>query len=69
MPRSVGSTGLVVDSEFRRNGIAEALVKAAEKWAYKEGLNRIVVRSNATRKESHVFYPSVGFKHSKTSYT
>ncbi len=61
-------TGLVVGSKYRRNGIAEALVSAAEKWANGQGLKQIVVRSNVSREESHVFYSSIGFAHSKTSH-
>ncbi|ASK53383.1 histone acetyltransferase [Vibrio tarriae] len=61
-------TGLIVGAEYRRNGIAEALVNAAEKWASSQGLKQIVVRSNVSREESHVFYRSIGFTHSKTSH-
>ena len=61
-------TGLVVGSRFRRHGIAQALVKAAELWANEQGLEQIVVRSNISRKESHVFYSSIGFNQSKTSH-
>ncbi|SDH91662.1 Ribosomal protein S18 acetylase RimI [Vibrio xiamenensis] len=60
-------TGLVVGKAFRRRGIANALVSAAEQWACSLGLTRLVVRSNAARKESHDFYPSAGFSHTKTS--
>jgi GNAT superfamily N-acetyltransferase len=61
-------TGLVVGSQFRRHGIADSLVTVAEKWAREEHLDRVVVRSNAKRIESHAFYPSVGYKHSKISH-
>lgn len=61
-------TGLVVGEKYRRNGIAESLVKGVEEWASEQGLKRVDVRSNAARKESHIFYPSVGFEHSKTSH-
>jgi len=60
-------TGLVVGARFRRKGIAQALVNAAQHWAQEQNLERLVVRSNALRKESHIFYPSIGFSHSKTS--
>ncbi len=60
-------TGLVVGAAFRRQGIAGALVAGAELWAKQQDVHRLVVRSNAARKESHIFYPSVGFVHSKTS--
>ncbi len=61
-------TGLVVGEKYRRNGVAESLVKGVEQWASEQGLVRVDVRSNSARKESHIFYPSVGFEHSKTSH-
>ncbi|MFV0573983.1 MAG: GNAT family N-acetyltransferase [Vibrio sp.] len=60
-------TGLVVGAAFRRQGVAKLLVDAAENWAHEQQLNRLVVRSNAKRVESHLFYPSIGFEHTKTS--
>ena len=44
-------TGLVVDPCARRKGIGKALVLAAEQWARKKGLDKIVVRSKAARAE------------------
>jgi GNAT superfamily N-acetyltransferase len=61
-------TGLVVGAEFRRNGIADALVSVAESWAKEQYLEKLVVRSNIARKESHIFYPKAGFTHSKTTH-
>ncbi len=60
-------TGLVVGHDYRRLGIAQALVEKAQEWAVNQGLEKIVVRSNIERKESHAFYPKVGFKKSKTT--
>lgn len=61
-------TGLVVGAAYRRNGIAGRLVSAAEGWARQQGLDRIVVRSNAQRVESHIFYPAFNYERTKTSH-
>jgi GNAT superfamily N-acetyltransferase len=53
--------GLVVSASVRRQGVGRALVAAAEDWARARGIDRLVVRSNLTRSESHRFYPDIGF--------
>ena len=58
--------GLVVDAEHRRKGVGRALIHAGEQWAKDQGYSRIVVRSNAVRKEAHDFYPSLGYDSVKT---
>jgi GNAT superfamily N-acetyltransferase len=61
--------GLVVDSGARRSGAGRALVALALDWARSEGFEKVRVRSNAQRVESHQFYPAVGFTRIKTSHT
>jgi predicted N-acetyltransferase YhbS len=58
--------GLVVDAQHRRKGVGRALIHAGEQWAKAKGYSRIVVRSNAVRKEAHDFYPSLGYNPVKT---
>jgi len=53
--------GLLVAERARRLGIASALVAKAEAWARELGAEVLVVRSNETRVESHIFYPKLGF--------
>lgn len=61
-------TGLIVGSSFRRLGIGNRLVNAAEEWALSLGLSQVVVRSNVNRLESHEFYRSLGFELRKTAH-
>jgi GNAT superfamily N-acetyltransferase len=58
--------GLVVWDGMRRAGVGRALVAGAEAWARGTGAANVVVRSNAKRAESHVFYPSLGYEAYKT---
>lgn len=58
--------GLIVASSARRQGTGRALVKEAEQWARKLGADKIVVRSNVQRSESHAFYPALGYELTKT---
>lgn len=60
--------GLIVSAAARRGGIGTLLVQAAESWAAARGLQAIVVRSNATRQESHAFYRKIGYTPSKTQH-
>jgi GNAT superfamily N-acetyltransferase len=61
-------TGLIVDPNARRQGVAKALVTAAEQWVNKSGFESIRVRSNISRVESHEFYQRMGFVRSKTQH-
>jgi GNAT superfamily N-acetyltransferase len=60
--------GLVVAAEARRAGVGRALVAAAERWSRESGLERITVRSNVLRSESHQFYPSLGYARQKSQH-
>ncbi|MGH7669072.1 MAG: GNAT family N-acetyltransferase [Gemmatimonadaceae bacterium] len=61
--------GLVVDAGARRAGVGRQLVVAVERWAAGRGLDRVVVRSNVVRPESHPFYEGIGYARVKTQHT
>ena len=60
--------GLVVASRARRTGVGLALVSAAERWAARQGMTSIAVRSNVARLESHPFYERAGYARKKTQH-
>jgi GNAT superfamily N-acetyltransferase len=57
--------GLVVDEAWRRQGIGQQLVRAAEHWARERGHSSVRVRSNVVRGAAHHFYRSAGFVEAK----
>ena len=57
--------GMVVHENFRRKGIGKMLVKKVIEWAHLKKSNKIRVRCNSLRKETHVFYNSIGFIETK----
>lgn len=57
--------GLVVDENYRRNGIGKILVEKVIEWANSKNSTKIRVRCNAVRKETHIFYSKIGFNETK----
>jgi GNAT superfamily N-acetyltransferase len=53
--------GLIVDEQYRGNGIGSKLVEAAIFWAKSIGVS-VRVRSNSMRDATHKFYQAQGFK-------
>ena len=58
--------GLVIDENFRGQGVGKALVERAERWAKARRLKSVYVRSNIVRKDAHAFYQNLGYKIIKT---
>lgn len=57
--------GLVVDTNYRKKGIAKLLVDEITKWASAKDCGKVRVRCNAIRKEAHDFYMKIGFELNK----
>jgi GNAT superfamily N-acetyltransferase len=66
--RSGEILGLVVAANRRGEGIGRRLVERVECWAAERGLERVSVRSNVTRVESHPFYERTGYVRVKTQH-
>jgi GNAT superfamily N-acetyltransferase len=60
--------GLVVEDEYRGNGIGEMLVDAAEAWARRRGCTTLRLLSNVVRERAHEFYRRLGYDVLKTEY-
>jgi GNAT superfamily N-acetyltransferase len=58
--------GLVVDERRRRGGVGRRLVNAVHDWAVERGAVELSVRCREDRAESHKFYESLSFRHTKT---
>jgi len=66
---AAGLCGLVVDEEWRGQGIGRALLKAAEAWARERNCSAMYVRTNAVRHSAHAFHRQFGYQQVKTSLT
>ncbi|MBO1582607.1 GNAT family N-acetyltransferase [Bacillus sp. XF8] len=61
---------LVVDEEFRKQGIGKRLIKAAEKWTLEQGTDSIGLNSGncEERKHAHQFYKRMGYIEKSTGF-
>lgn len=59
---------LVVNSSYRGQGIGKSLIKHTKRWARKNKLKGIFLRTNIQRKDAHRFYERENFARTKTSY-
>lgn len=65
-PPSAVVTGLVVDAAARGRGLGRQLMEAAERWTVMQGFDRVRVRSNVVREETHRFYQDLGYDRIKS---
>ncbi|MEH2364446.1 GNAT family N-acetyltransferase [Nostoc sp.] len=61
--------GLVVDKNYRHNGIGRLLMQQIEQWADVLGCEGVILRSNIKRQEAHLFYEKIGYTNIKQSVT
>ena len=57
--------GLVVDEQYRSNGIGRLLVDRAKEWCISRKVPVLRLRSNIIRNEAHRFYQNLGFREIK----
>ncbi len=60
--------GLVVEDEYRGNGIGRLLVDAAETWARRRNCASMRLVSNVVRERAHEFYKRLGYSVLKTQH-
>ncbi len=61
--------GLVVDQDYRHQGVGRLLMEEIENWAAKSGAEGVLLRSNIKRNEAHLFYEKIGYTNIKQSLT
>ena len=61
--------GLVVDHQYRKQGIGRRLLARAEEWAAQNRCSVVRLWSSAQRIEAHEFYRRAGYTHIKTQYS
>lgn len=59
--RYVEVVSLIIDHEYRRQGIGARLIKQASNWAASNNLPKVRVRCNMVREQAHEFYRALGF--------
>jgi GNAT superfamily N-acetyltransferase len=57
--------GLVVDDQYRNEGIGKMLVEKAKEWGKEKGNDKLRLRCNVKRTETHLFYQHLGFTETK----
>ena len=57
--------GLVVDEKYRKKNIGKMLIEKAKQWCKEKDCNRLRLRCNVIRKETHAFYIHLGFAEKK----
>jgi len=60
---------LIVTEKFRYSGVGKKMIQHCIDIAKKKGCYRIRLESGNQRKESHIFYKSIGFEQSALSFT
>lgn len=63
--RFVEIGGLVVNEIYRRKGVGKLLVNTIVEWARQININKVRLRCNTKRKDSHLFYLGIGFSETK----
>ncbi len=60
--------GLVVEDEYRGNGIGESLLARAESWSAQRRCTTLRLLSNVVRERAHEFYRRLGYDVLKTEH-
>jgi GNAT superfamily N-acetyltransferase len=61
MPSGLNITALVVDKDFRGQGVGTVLLQTAEKYALSRSLSFVRINSGSQRVDAHKFYRKRGY--------
>ena len=67
--RFVTIAGLVVDRDYRGQGIGRLLLECGEAWAANRGFAIVRLASSVGRSGAHRFYERLGYRNVKTQYS
>ena len=67
-PPTKALSSIVVVEEYRRYGVANALMDAVEKWAKKNGAEAVRLYSGSERTDAVSFYKARGYEFFKSDY-
>jgi GNAT superfamily N-acetyltransferase len=59
---------MIIDGNYRRHGLGRSLINYALKRCREAGCYKVQLLSNKKRKESHLFYRSMGFEDSTLGF-
>ena len=62
-------SALVIDEQFRSQGMGSKLIQTAKAWTQELGYQRLVVRTNENREQAIHFYSRGGFRELKKQTT
>ncbi|MBK5269596.1 MAG: GNAT family N-acetyltransferase [Bacteroidia bacterium] len=57
--------GLVVDDNYRNLGVGKLLIEKAKQWGKEKENDKLRLRCNVIRTETHLFYQHLGFTETK----
>lgn len=57
--------GLVVDEQYRKNNIGKMLIEKVKQWCREKKCERLRLRCNVKRTDTHKFYLHLGFTEKK----
>ncbi len=60
---------IVVDKAYRKVGIGNQLIAAAELWAIERGYDYIALHTRTDRDDAHAVYSQMGFRTKSTAYS
>ena len=67
-PPTKALSSIAVVEEYRRYGVANALMEAIEKWAKANGAESVRLYSGSERTDAVAFYKSRGYEYFKSDY-
>ena len=59
---------LVVDGNWRKQGVGKGLIQTAEQWASSKGCASVLLATQTKRADAHIFYAKMGYEKELEAY-